>query len=234
MHQLKKELALQETVWRDGGEREEEKRTKGEESGWKNKDTSHANWWTTAHVCLCLPELNCFNTVSKCVGVGRREEKTMHFFALQLSNRYANMPAALHLWAECLQGLRPAGTEVGWRVVSLSKRPWAWRGQVIITEINHTPATTERQVIRMNKIGTLVTYQNYLEWLKSFITLIIFYLAMIHLWHQQLQWLWLWLNTSIIWLEGQLLLTARKHKCQEFNSSRGPYGHMQFNYFFSF
>lgn len=43
------------------------------------------------HVCLCFPEFNCIITVSKCVGVGRRKEKkTMHFFALQLSNRYAN------------------------------------------------------------------------------------------------------------------------------------------------
>lgn len=43
-----------------------------------------------SHTIACFPELNCFNTVSKCVGVGKMEEKTMHFFALQHSNRYAN------------------------------------------------------------------------------------------------------------------------------------------------
>lgn len=123
----------------------------------KEEDTSHANWWTTTHVCLCFPELKCFNTVSKCVGVGRKEgRKNNALLCSPARKSICQCPAALHLWAECLQGLRPAGTEVGWRVVSLSKRPWAWQGQVIITEINHTPATTERKVIGMNRKTTRV------------------------------------------------------------------------------
>lgn len=149
MHQLKKELALQETVWRDGekGRKKREQKERNLQDERRNKDTSHANWWT--HVCLCFPELNCFNTVSKCVGVHNA------LLCSPALESICQCPAALHLWAECLQGFRPAGTEVGWRVVSLrtytDKRPWAWRGQVIITEISHTPASTKRQVIRMNR-----------------------------------------------------------------------------------
>lgn len=49
------------------------------------------------HVCLCFPDLNCFNTVSKCVGVGRREEKNNALLCSPALKSICQCPAALHL-----------------------------------------------------------------------------------------------------------------------------------------
>lgn len=49
------------------------------------------------HGCLCFPELNGFNTVSKCVSVGRREEKYNALLCSPALESICQCPAALHL-----------------------------------------------------------------------------------------------------------------------------------------
>lgn len=143
MHQLKKELALLETVHRDGGERKEEGRKQGE-SG--NKDMSQATWWTTVYVCVIWIETG-VSTVSKRAQCrwGRRKKakkKPKQCLFFQLPGSKIDMPVP---YTPAVMSRMSAGTQasrhMGW--VEAGKRPSAQWGRVIITQNDH--ATTEQK-----------------------------------------------------------------------------------------